>query len=164
MVVYDGMARVSLGHSVYTLIDDSDLHLVEGLSWHKANGYAVHSRYVGPNKPVEKVRMHRLILGLGRGDAIEVDHVNGDGLDNRRANLRKASRALNMQNRARGGYGRSCFRGVSYKQNNGRWLAKAKMGGKDFHIGVYDTEKEAGMAAASWRREHMPGAIEKEAT
>jgi hypothetical protein len=99
--------------------------------------------------------MHREILGLEHGDPTEVDHRNGDPLDNRRQNLRVVSRAENAQNvPARGGT--SPFRGVTWDKRKGRWMAQAKLGGRQRFIGYFDDDAEAGRAAAEWRRENMP--------
>lgn len=96
--------------------------------------------------------MHRVICGLEPGDRRVVDHINGDTLDNRRANLRVVTPAQNAQNQgARAGR----FRGVSFDKSRGLWLASATLNGKRTTIGRYATEDEAGLAAAAWRADHM---------
>jgi hypothetical protein len=139
--------RVPVG-ATSALVDEADYEAVAGLRWHLVGGYAVHSRRVGPRREgrVEKVWMHRLIARPPEG--MEIDHVNGDRLDNRRANLRVVSHSENMRNRHYG-YGTSQHRGVS-RRANGRWLAQAGLHGKKHHIGVFDDESEAAAAVSAW--------------
>lgn len=79
------------------------------------------------------VSMHQLICGKG------ADHINGDGLDNRRANLRPATPAQNAANRRAV---RSGLKGVTFHKKSGRWQAAiAKR-----YLGLFATEAEAGAA------------------
>lgn len=104
------------------------------------------------------ILLHRQIVGLDLDDPREVDHINGDGLDNRRCNLRIVTRGEQLQNvRSRGGVSR--FRGVALSGAAHRtkpWVAYAKVNGKRSTIGYFDTEAEAAEAASAFRREHMP--------
>jgi hypothetical protein len=86
--------------------------------------------------------MHRLLLSVES----EIDHANGNGLDNRRCNIRPATRSLNLANRASPG-SRSGFRGVTpANQKNGRWVARIKINGKTHFLGTFDTPEEAARA------------------
>jgi HNH endonuclease/AP2 domain len=98
--------------------------------------------------------MHRFLLGVTDRN-IFVDHIDGDGLNNQRANLRLCTAAQNAWNRkkpSRAGQSKatSAFKGVSWYQPRPRWSAHIKVGGRDRTIGYYDTEKEA---AAAYNRE-----------
>lgn len=92
------MKRVPLTKGLVALVDDADFHLVRDRKWHAQLGQRTYYAYSGrwPNR----VAMHRLILGLS-GSTPQVDHVNRDGLDNRRRNLRPATRSENAKNRPR---------------------------------------------------------------
>lgn len=79
--------------------------------------------------------MHRDILGAKPGQI--VDHVNGNGLDNRRANLRICTHAENMRNH-RGSKGVDRFRG--------RWRARIQFDHSSKFLGLFDTKKEAAEA------------------
>ena len=81
--------------------------------------------------------MHRVILGLP--DQFS-DHRNGDGLDNRRANLREASHAENNRNRVGIVGTTSRFKGVSLDRRSGRWFACIKYEGRTRSLGHYDDE------------------------
>jgi len=86
-------------------------------------------------------KMHQHILS----GAKEIDHKNGNGLDNRRENLRSVSRAENQQNR-RGlnANNTSGFIGVSPEGN--RWRATIRVSGHQRHLGYFDTAEEAAQA------------------
>src|SRR5688572_29872489 len=92
--------RLSTGEIV--LVDAEDLSLVRKHSWHASRKRTVvYARTSvkdgdGPNR--RSMPMHRLILGV-TDPRIEVDHINGNGLDNRRSNLRLATHADNSANR-----------------------------------------------------------------
>lgn len=106
-------------------------------------------------RPRQTFAMHRQILGLEAGDGCEVDHRNGDGLDNRRSNLRLVTRAQNKQNvSARGGY--SKHRGVTFDRRRQKWKAQVKLNGTTHNVGRFDDELEAARAASAFRRQHMP--------
>lgn len=98
---------------------------------------------------------HRLVMERALGRKLApgevVDHINGDRLDNRRANLRLTDAKGNAQNTAtRSGSG---FRGVSFNKAKGRWQAYAKRDRRMVHLGFYSTPEEAAAAAAAKRRE-----------
>ena len=100
--------------------------------------------------------LHRIILGLKRGDRRQVDHRNHDPLDNRRCNIRAVSRKQNQQNRrgAQRNSRHSRFRGVS--RDRRWWVAIVNLGGGKRIKRYCDTEEEAARVAAELRAEHMP--------
>jgi hypothetical protein len=84
--------------------------------------------------------MHREIIAPPSG--FDVDHINHDGVDNRRSNLREASRAQNNANqRARKGASR--FKGVHFHKQTGKWQAQIRRGPVRKSLGLYATEEEA---------------------
>lgn len=117
------------------------------------NGYAVqvHGRRVG-----EFFRLHRLILGLDHGDPREGDHINGDRLDNRQANLRIVTGRQNKQNQPvnRCSGRTSRFRGVC-RTSDGAWQAQIWLDGRNVHLGRFATEEEAARVATAARAEHF---------
>lgn len=150
------MVKVQLanGRGV-ALVDDEDADRVLSFRWCRCG-----PGYVGHRADGKVVSLHRFIVGLAPGDGREVDHINGDRLDNRRENLRIVTRAQNNQNTpARGGS--SAHRGVSFCKQTGRWRATAGLNGKLHHIGRFDTEAEAAEAAWAWRAENMPFATRR---
>lgn len=87
--------------------------------------------------------MHRLILSAGEGDI--VDHINGDGLDNRRSNLRIVTTQQNAFNQKHHG-GSSRHKGVSYRSDTGTWRAYITMDGVRRYLGNFASEDDAALA------------------
>lgn len=142
---HDPAFRVWLGGDLYALVDATDRDLVEPYVWSPARSgdRIVYARaIVGDRRKL----LHNHITGWPM-----CDHVNGDGLDNRRANLRPATRSQNMANRRKGS-GASRFKGV-YIHAPGRWKAQIRIGGKHTYLGLFDREEDAAMAYDERARE-----------
>lgn len=123
------------------LIDDSDYELVSKYKWHiHADGYAIAeygNRRLGNRKTV---LMHRLIMNTPNG--MDTDHINRNRLDNRRMNLRVATRTQNNFNSGVHSNNKSGHRGVSWTPRIGRW--RAYIGGKNrIELGHFKTIDEA---------------------
>ena len=137
--------RLPSGH--VTLVDDRDWALVEPYHWrvdvNNQDPRLIHVAAAVKN-PVAygytHVRMHRLIVGAAVG--VLVDHANGDGLDNRRENLRLHT---NAQSRI-GSANTSGYKGVSWHKNRGLWQARASVGGINRHLGLFADPWEAAQA------------------
>jgi HNH endonuclease len=133
---------VDLNLGYRTVIDDEDWPLVSSYTWlvmeHGKRTYARARDAFG-----DTIYMHRLILDIW--DEREVDHINRDTLDNRRANLRIATVSQNRMNRSKfeGNYS-SPYKGVS--QRGKKWRAQITLDKKVIHIGTYDSEIEAAVA------------------
>ena len=91
--------------------------------------------------------MHRIILSrkLGRNLLKNelVDHINGDGLDNRRDNLRVASPSENSRNQRRKSSNKSGFKGVCWHKYTKKWTARITVEGKQKSLGYFDTPEDA---------------------
>lgn len=135
------MKEIALTQGKVALVDDEDYALVSAITW-CANAQAGHWYAVAPHR---KLKMHRLILRAPAGT--HVDHVNGDGLDNRRANLRLATRFQNAANRRKSVNGRnyrSKYKGV--RPNAKKFQAVIGVRRKLVFIGSFSTELEAARA------------------
>lgn len=99
--------------------------------------------------------MHRMVLGLRAGCKIQSDHINGDGLDNRRKNLRRCTRSENMHNRGKTSINTSGFKGVYWCGHKKRWFAKAQVDKRQHYFGYFDSAKEASVAYASGTKSIM---------
>jgi len=75
-----------------------------------------------------------------------IDHINGDGLDNRRSNLRFVTATQNQANSLKRKIGKSKYKGVSFKKDKKKWVAYICPGGKYIHLGYFTEEKEAARA------------------
>jgi hypothetical protein len=95
------------------------------------------------------VYMHRLILDVPRGWS--TDHINGNPLDNRKANLRVCTHAENMRNQRRHRDSKSGYKGVVLSK--GRWSASITVSGRQKHLGRFDTSEEAARAYDAAARE-----------
>lgn len=137
--------QIPLSRGYVALVDDEDFGRLSEIRWHalcvkSGRVYAKATLRVGPGR-YRDVLMHRLVLDAPAG--LKVDHIEGIGLDNRRANLRLATHQQNLCNRRRG-YGASRFVGVA--QHRGRWRAYITAHGRNQHLGLFDTEEAAARA------------------
>ena len=111
--------------------------------WISSNGY----RHVGI-KGSSEVRMysaHRLVWcwHAGKWPMDQIDHIDGNRLNNEITNLREATNAENQHNRGKKSNNTSGFMGVSWNKNDGRWWAKITIDRRQIHIGRFDCPKEA---------------------
>jgi len=139
----------------HALIDQADAHLADKPWYRLASGYVVRTEVHGGRKSM--VYLHRAVHGLGSlvDDPVQVDHIDGNGLDNRRSNLRLASPSENGQNRD-GNRNRRLPRGVHFRPERGLYLALAKLAGVRHEVGYFPTPAEAQLAISSWRAANMP--------
>lgn len=132
---------VPLTNGGHALIDAADAHLIAGRSW-----YSVRSRGTLYAKSGKNTRMHRVLLDAGPHQI--VDHINGNGLDNRRANLRLVTVAENVGNRQRS-RGANRFPGVYLE--DGKWSARVTHNYRRKRLGNFDTELLALEALNAYR-------------
>lgn len=135
---------ISLTRGLVAIVDDADYAAaVAGGSWSaRPDGrtfYAARGKRVGDKQSTET--LHQFLTGWP-----ETDHINGDGLDNRRANLRPASHALNCANQRLRVNNASGFKGVHLVVRSGRWRAQLGKDGARVHLGCYETAEEAARA------------------
>lgn len=140
------MKKIPLGNNKgFALIDDEDFELVSQHKWRIQQGN--HTDYAKGNiKRAGKgttMYMHRLLMGEPKDKGI--DHIDGDGLNNQRENLRICTRSQNQMNRQKT-RGSSQFKGVSWNKDRGKWLAQIKKDGKRQHLGRYDSLVDAARA------------------
>ena len=88
--------------------------------------------------------MHREILSAP--DSAEVDHKDGNGLDNRKQNLRLASRVQNQCNKRRYSSNTCGFKGVHFHKQNRKWRARIEFNKKRISLGLFSSREEAGAA------------------
>jgi hypothetical protein len=95
--------------------------------------------------------MHRVIMNAPEG--MEVDHIDHDGLNNQRSNLRVATRSQNAANIV-ANRGVSKFRGVTFLKRNGKWRSAIRVNGKYIYLGSYKAETDAAHAYDTAAREY----------
>ena len=120
----------------FTVVDDIDFDRFGHLSWcaylTPRTGYAWVSR---------RGALHRLILDAPKG--LEVDHIDGDGFNNMRSNLRLCTKSQNQHNQGLRKDNASGFKGVSYDKQYGLYEAYIKVGGKQRKLGRFKTPELA---------------------
>jgi AP2 domain-containing protein len=147
------------------LVDDGDYDLVMQYRWRvheqphapgrKPSGpYAIASMpRPGDGSHEKNILMHVLIMGF-----TGIDHENGNGLDNRRANLRPATRSQNKANTSRYSGripGSSGFKGVYWRERDKRWHAQIRVNGRGITLGYFHDEIQAARAYDAAAREHF---------
>jgi len=129
-------AKVIMNRGFYALIDIDDIELVKSNLWYieisGRNKYAI-ARING-----KAVKMHRLIMGYPKRMC---DHINGDGLDNRRKNLRLVTRSQNGRNRKVNKNSKTGFKGVTISR--GRYYSRIGINGTSIFLGSFSKMKEA---------------------
>lgn len=145
-----GSVRIPL-HSrkypnLYAIIDEEDLPLVSQYRWcvyvKPHTTYAV--AYREHDNSLQTIRMHRLIMGDPPG--LDIDHRNRNGLDNRKENLRAATRTQNMQNQRRHRNSRYPYKGIARDKSGRYWRAAIYVNGRRKDIGRFATPEEAARA------------------
>lgn len=136
--------RGKYGFGKIALVDDEDY---ESLSirkwWVNADGYAITRARRGRGSPM--VLMHRLLLCPPAN--LQVDHINGNRLDNRRCNLRLCNTAQNNQNMRPGAReGSSRFKGVHWHKEARKWCATIKGKDRRYNLGLFPNEEDAARA------------------
>lgn len=143
------MSTIALTRGAVALVDPTDVEALARHSWQlTSNGYAVRIVRYGPRSEGRKaaVLMHRQLMGLQPGDGLEVDHINGNKLDNRRGNLRIATRSENELNKPKRAGTSSRYKNVTWDARYQAWAAKVKRYGRTYNFGRYPTEEAAAEA------------------
>jgi hypothetical protein len=140
--------RITLGEGLFTIVDQKDFYQLNNFRWcAKGDGQCIYAvRFViEADKRAKIVTMHREMMDAPPG--LLVDHKNGDTLDNRRTNLRLATRSQNMSNRRKMKTKTSSqYIGVCFDKRSGRWIAKINHNNKKIWLGRFDSEIEAAKA------------------
>lgn len=155
------MIEVPLSQGLVALIDDVDRDIKDGV-WHAVASnktfYAIQNIQIN-GEWVTTARMHRLILQrvLDRPliDDELVDHVDHNGLNNRRENLRLATRAQNSANQGIRSNNTSGMKGVSKDKRSGKWYAYITANRKLMHLGTFHSKTEAAIAYNTAALQHF---------
>lgn len=138
------MRIIHLTQSREAKVDDQDYPRLSKHNWCavRLNGiyYAARKNTASPTGAL--LLMHRAILNFPKQ---RVDHRNGNGLDNQRKNLRRATHAQNMANQKIRANSKTGFRGVNLTPY-GKFIARLRVAGKLFSLGTFTTAQEAAVA------------------
>ena len=134
------MQRIPLTDGYEALVDDADYDFLMQWTWHAtaARGQIRATR----RERGHRILMHRAIMNCA--DHLEVDHINGNPLDNQRDNLRLATHQQNMWNRQKHKIFTSRFKGVYWSKSRGKWCAAINIGNKvRLQLGRFEDEELA---------------------
>ena len=130
------------------MVSDCDFDLVSQYNWQAQSNGTVQTRIEDRH-----VQIHRLVLNAPEN--MEVDHINGNRLDNRRENLRLCTSAQNKCNRGPRKDNKSGYKGVSWHGQRQKWTVRIKTPyGKYLSLGLYTDKKEAALAYNKAAVEH----------
>jgi hypothetical protein len=137
------MREIRLTQGKVALVDDDDFEALNKFKWYaskdKNTHYADrHSTYVDGKR--KTIRMHCEIIGALSG--LVTDHIDGNGLNNQKSNLRIVTIRQNCQNK-KGIIKSSEYPGVRWRNNRNKWEAGIKLSGKDKFLGHFISETEA---------------------
>lgn len=138
------MKKIKLTQGKYALVDDEDFARVNQHKWHAQKlGSNWYARGRCGNR-VLKVFMHRFIMNAPKGKYL--DHIDGNGLNNQKLNLRFATCQENNRNRKKTPGCTSDYKGVHWSTCKRKWRACIKVDYGRIHLGRFDLEPSAAIA------------------
>jgi hypothetical protein len=144
--------KIPLTKGLFVKVDPQDYIWLSQFRWHcKVNKDAIYAvRTIQVKGRSKRIYLHRLLMNTPPG--MVCDHINHDGLDNRKANLRNCTIAQNNANRRSSQNASSKYIGVSRDKRRDKWVAHIKKDGEDQYLGSFDVEEDAARAhdAAAW--------------
>lgn len=143
------MKTIGLTQGKITIVDDETYEWASKVKWCALKGrnnfYAVRNSLPDLNGKKRLLRLHREIMKSDEG--LQVDHINGDTLDNRRENLRNATGQQNGSAYRKLKINKtSKFRGVCWIEERQKWAARIQASSKGYNLGRFDREEDAARA------------------
>lgn len=156
------MKKILLSNGFYALIDDEDFELVSNWKWfaHKSR-----NTYYAVSTNKQAVKMHRVILGLPRLNDITghkgtvVDHIDGNGLNNQRNNIRVVTNAENVRKSVLYATNTSGLKGVHFETRTSLWHARGVINGKRTELYCGNDFFEACCTRKSFETKSIKGEI-----
>ena len=138
--------RIPLTQGKFAIVDEADFEWLNQWKWYAAKHgkayYAVRGIRIKGKR--HGIQMHRVILEPPPG--LESDHINNDGLDNRRTNLRLCTRSQNKANSRKSANCSSRYKGVSWNRRSRKWTAYITTNYRRRHLGCFNDEEQAAAA------------------
>jgi hypothetical protein len=141
------MKQIPLTQGLFALVDDEDFDILSQWSWHiKKSKDTVYAIANGSRKLLQRktIYMHRVILNAPEG--MKVDHIDGNGINNTRSNLRICTTSENNRNHKLYRSNTSGFKGVSIDKVKMKFQATMDFNKKRIFVGYFDTAEEAARA------------------
>lgn len=136
------MKKIRLTQGQVAIVDDEDFERLAQFKWYALKhpkGYTARRNVRLPNGKQTTIKMHRFIMDAP--PRMDVDHINGNSLDNRRQNLRLATRQQNCFNSDKSGMNKSSrYKGVSILRRLNKWQAAIVINGRKRYLGLYESE------------------------
>lgn len=156
-VIGPSIAYIPLTQGQFALVDWEDAARIAKYDWFayfdKSCGFYYAKRRVPGPEPRQIMSMHAFILGLYKS-GMTADHIYpGNGLDNRKANLRPATASQQVHNRGGRRHSKSGLKGASWHKQNQYWTASIHINGRLKHIGCFATPEEAHAAYCAKAKE-----------
>lgn len=145
------MKNINLTQNKVSLVDDDDFDWLNQWKWgFNKKGYAQRTKRYGLRKDNKHklFQMHREIMKRHNFNLenLEIDHINHNGLDNRKSNLRVVDRATNAKNRKLNSNSKSGIKGVSFCRRLNKWQAEIQIDNKQIYLGVWKSKLGALLA------------------
>lgn len=143
--------EIKLTQGFVTLVDDEDYEQLQAWKWYAQvlpSGRVYAQRRVctpGPRKAIA-ITLAAQVLWIPVGSPLIVDHINHDGLDNQRSNLRLCNQSQNQGNRRKQQGTSSPYKGVYREKGRGKWRALIYLNDSKRHLGCFTDEIEAAKA------------------
>ena len=144
---------IPLTQGKFALVDACDYDFLMQWKWkynpshpHSKSGYAMRNKNLGiidGKRKWQVFRMHRVLMNPSVN--MQVDHINGDSLDNRRENLRICNNRNNSYIQTKTNNTSSIYKGVSWKKQNNKWQAAIRSE-KTIYLGLFESEEDAALA------------------
>lgn len=148
----DGAVRLPLSRGYFAMIDAEDADRVSPWLWSVLERPGRSSYVLRREKGLGTVYLHRFLMNAPPG--LQVDHVDGDGLNCRRGNMRLCTASQNQMNRANARSEKSSrYKGVFWSKHHRKWIAQIKLDYVGRCIGRFDSEDDAAMAYDAAARE-----------
>ena len=141
------MKEIQLTQGYVALVDDENYEWINGFKWcmrkDRNNVYA--KRAIRVNGRHKTIQMHYLIMGENPLKLM-IDHRDGDGLNNRKENLRFCTNQENQMNSRSQKNSSSIHKGVYWNKKDGKWMARICISGHQIYLGSFDIEVDAAIA------------------
>jgi hypothetical protein len=140
----DNVRYIPLTQGKYAIVDAGDYEWLSQYKWHAVRDCRTGTYYARRYEKGRRVAMHSQIMQPPKGKV--TDHMNGNGLDNRRGSLRNCSRLENSRNRRKNRTKAAGFKGVWQDKKTGKYRARIRFQHKTIYLGTHTTAVEAARA------------------